>query len=481
MVSIIPDKTSSISSQPDNSRSAPTYIDQVNLPRLQCSDPRIEQAFRTAVGDVLGNVALWQDWRGVTRPTVLAGIHYDRPWTRDAAINSWNALSIIWPQLAEQTLLAVLTEDEHGQRIGGQYWDAIIWAQAAWHHYQVTGNRHLLQQAFTAIQNSLHYFEKTEFDPADNLFRGGGCFFDGIAAYPDRYSNNGPTGCWSPGLVGWSERNPQLRHPTGEGFPVKTLSTNCLYARAYALLPRLAEVLGEAVNPRWLTQAESLQQAIHNVFGDGTEGTLHYLHDDHETDTKQEGLGYAFAILFDLISPESQQKLVDKAYRSPHGIPSLYPDYDRYTNLGAGKYGRHGSTVWPHVNAMWASACVKAGQRQSAWHEVQVLTDKVCRDGHFAEIYHPDSGQRYGGEQEAPSIKDYKTWDSEARQTWCATGYIRMILDTIFGLHYDSVGISGDVWLPDTIEHCTLSGLQWQGQTLTLTAIKGQQLIIEYT
>ena len=57
---------------------------------------------------------------------------YDRPWTRDAAINSWNALSFIWPDLAEETLTAVLTDDQQtGLRIGGQYWDAIIWAQAA--------------------------------------------------------------------------------------------------------------------------------------------------------------------------------------------------------------------------------------------------------------------------------------------------------------------------------------------------------------
>ena len=33
-------------------------INHINLPRLECSDQRVEQAFRSAVGDILGNVAL---------------------------------------------------------------------------------------------------------------------------------------------------------------------------------------------------------------------------------------------------------------------------------------------------------------------------------------------------------------------------------------------------------------------------------------
>ena len=77
----------------------------------------------------------------------------------------------------------------------------------------------------------------------------------------------------------------------------------------------------------------------------------------------------------------------------------------------------YGGTVWSHVNALWASACVKAGARDSAWR-IAVAHRWVLRDGHFAEIYHPETGERYGGEQEA-QYSELQNWDSEARQT-CA-------------------------------------------------------------
>ena len=386
---------------------------------------------------------------------------------------------MIWPELAEETLTAVLTDDQHtGLRIGGQYWDAIIWAQAAWHHYLTTGNKTFLHQAFITIQNSLRYAEAREFDAADGLFRGGGCFFDGIAAYPDTYTDNGPGGSWATGLVGWSERHSDLRHPNGDGFPGKTLSTNCLYARAYELLPVMAALLDIDIDSSWSDKFRRLCAAIHASFGDGSSGRLAYFRDQDGLDDKQEGLGYAFAVLFNIVDPAAQQQLVKTAHRTDHGMPSLYPDYPRYTNLGPGKYGRHGSTVWPHVNAMWASACAQTGDRRSAFAELNLLTDKVCRDGHFAEIYHPDTGQRYGGEQEATSIKNYKTWDSECRQTWCATGYIRMILDVIFGVNYGNSTLSGTGWLPDQWESCTLSGIQWHGQRKTLSLTKKDGLRI---
>ena len=100
-------------------------INHINLPRLECSDQHVGRLSVAQLATFLAMVLERLAWRHAY--TVLAGMHYDRPWTRDAAINSWNALSFIWPDLAEETLTAVLTDDQQtGVRIGGQYWDAII-------------------------------------------------------------------------------------------------------------------------------------------------------------------------------------------------------------------------------------------------------------------------------------------------------------------------------------------------------------------
>src|SRR5437867_2651395 len=87
----------------------------------------LNRAFRIALGDLYGNIAPFQDGLlDQVEPVVLAGLDYDTPWTRDAAINTWNAAGLVVPVVTRNTLLSVLDRDERGLRIGGQYWDAII-------------------------------------------------------------------------------------------------------------------------------------------------------------------------------------------------------------------------------------------------------------------------------------------------------------------------------------------------------------------
>lgn len=97
-----------------------------NLPKLHTNNKVINKAFRIAIGDLFTNI---QDYEisitDTCAPVILAGLEYDRPWTRDAAINSWNAGSFIVPDIAKNTLLSVLTNENDTIRIGGQYWDAI--------------------------------------------------------------------------------------------------------------------------------------------------------------------------------------------------------------------------------------------------------------------------------------------------------------------------------------------------------------------
>jgi glycogen debranching enzyme len=433
------------------------------LPLLRSDNRTLELAFRAAIGDLLGNIQPWTDARGVTRSCLLAGLHYNRPWTRDAAINSWNGVSLLWPSLARNTLESVLIQDAYGLRIGGQYWDAIIWVTGAWNHFLVSGDREFLERSFSAAQTSLRYLDSRELDHADNLYRGGSS--DGIAGYPDAYLNPD----WNSGIAGWPERHPDARHPNGEGFPAKTLSTNLLYRNAWRLLPEMAAALGLQEEAEWAMRAGALTQAIREAFWDQSTGRLRYLVDPWGGCERQEGLGWAFAVLFGLLSAEESATLQAGAHTTPHGIPSLWPDYERYAAAsGPGCYGRHGPTVWPQVNAFWADACSLAGAREAGWRELTLLAEKADRDGHFAEIYHPDTGERYGGEQEATDVAAIRSWRSEPRQSWCASGFVRMVTSVLFGMRPAADGLRFDPWLPDGTDRISLHGLSYHGRPLDL-------------
>ena len=56
----------------------------MNATGLKTGHPVVDRAFRIALGDFFGNIQPWQgelDER--PRPCILAGLEYNKPWTRD--------------------------------------------------------------------------------------------------------------------------------------------------------------------------------------------------------------------------------------------------------------------------------------------------------------------------------------------------------------------------------------------------------------
>ena len=74
---------------------------QFLYPSLQTNNPVVNRAYSIALGDLMGNIQPFQDGLLETpQPVLLAGLDYATPWTRDAAINVWNGVGLIWPQVA---------------------------------------------------------------------------------------------------------------------------------------------------------------------------------------------------------------------------------------------------------------------------------------------------------------------------------------------------------------------------------------------
>ena len=177
--------------------------------------------------------------------------------------------------------------------IGGQYWDSIILACGLDAYVRQTGDATLLGECLPAVANTLADRERDEFSPELGLFRGGACFQDGISAYPDIYAD---TVRPDSGVETWAPRDPAVRAPRGHGFPAHALSTNCLYVAAYRILTARAAAAGMVVDPAWAAKAEALTQAIRRHFR--RDGGWRYLVDRWGGSDAQEGLGWAFAILF---------------------------------------------------------------------------------------------------------------------------------------------------------------------------------------
>ena len=206
----------------------------ISIPTLNTGIPSVDKSFRIACGDFAGNIARFQN-----NPVIIAGMDYDSPWIRDAAFNTWYA-GMLCPDIAKNTLCSVLTRTENGLFIDDgseQYWDKIIWAWGAWKYYLYTGDSEFIKTALEAVENTLVQLIRDEFDEKDGLFRGGACFQDGIAAYPDKFVSRQRQSALVSCL---SDRpRPEFLVDKGLGIPCKALSTNCLYLVAYEVVDHM--------------------------------------------------------------------------------------------------------------------------------------------------------------------------------------------------------------------------------------------------
>ncbi|MFW6457719.1 MAG: MGH1-like glycoside hydrolase domain-containing protein, partial [Planctomycetota bacterium] len=443
----------------------PVKIDDsgFTMPVLETNNDRLDMAFRIAVGDVASNI---QPYEGGMldgkRPAVMAGLNYDRPWTRDAAINVWNACGHMIPGVARNTLLSVLDVGSGDRRIGGQYWDSIIWTTGAWNYYLYTGDTAFLQLAYRVTRNTIDRLETREMDEESNLFRGPACYGDGVAAYPDYYARAGG----SSGILQWAENNPGKKVSEGYGLPMKALSTNCLYYNCYKVLNRMEETLDIGADVDWTRKAKELKTAINRHFWDEEEGRYHYLADSPVNSDHQEGLGHSFAIMFGVADRERRERIFRNQHVAKAGIPCVWPTYERYKK-SADAYGRHSGTVWPHVQGFWATAASSCERVDIFEHELFALAKNAVRDMQFVEIYHPDTCRQYGGYQE--NGDRIRMTEATNRQTWSATAFLRMVVQGLAGLQFNENGVELSPCVPSRLSSIRLSNLRFRNMVLDIS------------
>lgn len=439
--------------------------DFLNFPYFITDNKKINSAYRMAVSTLFANILPFKD--GVlekAKPVIIAGLGYSTPWTRDAAINTWNAGGLICPEVAESTLLSVISQKENGYFIEGEYWDRIIWVIGAWQYYLCSGDREFLKIALSATENSLKFFEDTEFSEEYGLFRGPACYGDGVSAYPDIYATHGKAG-----IIGFACECEELCEKKGVGIPIYALSANCLYFEAYVIADKIRKEF--ELEPQYIKKAEALKTAINKYFWDDGKKTYRYIYDKFGGSDAAEGMGISFVVLFNIANDEQKKAISEKTYVSKHGIPCVYPRFSRYdTEDGYGR-GRHSGTVWPHIQGFWASASAEMGNVKLFDSEFSAETENALRYGQFAEIYHPETGEIYGGLQESKS-QGIRYWESQPWQTWSATAYLRNVYFDILGMKFDTDGIKFAPIGSNSFYKGTLLNLRYRDALLNVT-IKG--------
>lgn len=435
------------------------------IPYFESANKELNAAFRIAVSDLVGNIYPYRG--GILEEDELcilagsAGMEYSTPWTRDAAINTLNFGHLMGKALSRDTLYAVLDERDGKLYIGGEYWDAIIWACGAYSYYLSSADREFLAKASEAIENSLEFFEDTEFDGELGLFRGAACYGDGISAYPDVYAAD------ESGIMDFAKHYPEKLYPKGHGIPMHCLSTNCLYYAAYLIADKMAKLLGKEPHAEYVKRAAALKDRINELFYNEKTELYNYITDDFGGSDAEEGLGLSFAILFGIASADKADKILENAHMTKNGIACVWPSFSRYDTPDGTGFGRHSGTVWPHIESFWAMAAKARGRYDIFERELQLLTYRAVRDGLFAEIYHPMTGEIYGGRQEHIGL-GITEWKSVLKQTWSATGFMRLISEGIFGITEDDDGMRFSPLFLDSVGECKLSNIEYRGNVLNL-------------
>ena len=278
-------------------------------------------------------------------------------------------------------------------------------------------------------QNTLKFYEDTEFDQTFGLFRGLAVYGDGVAAYPDKFltGNSGIVGCKK---------------------TMYSLSTNCMFYMAYKAAARLCK------DSTYAIKADELKTAVNHHFWNADTGSYDYL--AHECEY-QEGLGISFALLSG-IADEHAEHVIDNVRLTPNGIACVYPSFERYTKLGG--TGRHSGTVWGFIQGFWGLALNKYGKYRQFDENLALMAEKACRDGQFAEIWHPETGEIYGGLQEDAPDGRIREWRSMRRQSWTASAFVALIVYGLFGCEWNDGRLRTSSRLPDGVEWMRLEGLR---------------------
>ncbi|MBP5706077.1 MAG: hypothetical protein J6W76_02245, partial [Spirochaetales bacterium] len=199
---------------------------------LQSGNPTLDKLFRLAADEVRQNIN--------SAGTFYAGAKWQGVWTRDSAYSIDLSLAWLFPENAEKTLNALLTDSgdiKQDTGTGGGYpisSDRIVWALAAYRLADFKNDPEYSRFVYDTVARAVDYDWNVTFDTQTGLYRGETSFLD------------------------WREQTYSMAmecNAIGNSF---ALSTNILYYIALDGLGRLSDKMGLPDGEKWHNQAKAL-------------------------------------------------------------------------------------------------------------------------------------------------------------------------------------------------------------------------------
>ena len=424
---------------------------RIHTPRFTCtSDVGVDlsRVFENALTTLDSNVVPRRHG-GEPEFFLRAGGGYTEPWTRDAAINAWQAASLLLPQVARDTLLMVCEPDLSVVVQDDQWWDQVIWIVGAWHHVLITGDVEFLEIACRISAATLARADKRR-DPRTGLYRGPAVMQDGISGYPD--------------LVVSPEHAADsfvLSHPVSH--EIMCLSTNALHVLALEACGAMHEAAGRDPSP-WRERSGALEAAIRATLWSAERAAYAHLalwrDEELWLDWSQETLGWALSILAGLGDAAEWHALAANLHREPMGVVNVWPHLQDFSD---DRPGRHNAMCWPMVMGIWAQALGRAHATEDLGRAVMDMAYLIQQSsGRHDEVYNALTGEPDGGWQVG------RHWRSEPDQTWSATTFIGSVLYGLVGMRLSVEGLRFEPAVAAQFGSIGLHGLPYRGSVLTI-------------
>lgn len=365
--------------------------------------------------DYFAALAMEEVQLDVTKNGVFsAGAKWPTAWTRDMSYAIDLSLAFLFPDAVEKSLASRVENNMILQDTGsgGSYpvsTDRVVWIIAAYDYALVKQDPAYFEWVYQVAKNTLEYDYKVNFDPEKKLFKGESSFLD------------------------WREQT-YPRWCTNEYIANSyALGTNVVYQKALSIMVDLSERHGKFTSVDNVEEVESWKKRSADLKEEGLLSNLWIPEKNYFAalilkdvfDYKYEGyetLGESLAVLNGIVSPELERKVVQSVKPQKWGMSVVAPQFSRVPSY-------HNDAVWPFVQGYRALACKKAG------------AINLCEFEFASMLYAASMFQTFKENYVASSFSEDTQTNSD-RQLWSDAGFLSMIYRVIFGIDYNSKGIS---------------------------------------
>jgi len=325
-------------------------------------------------------------------------------WTRDMSYSIILSMAYMQPTIAKNCLLLKINQlGKIVQDTGtGGSWpvstDRMIWVTAAWEIYKVTGDLNWIKTIYPVVKRSVDDDIANIYDLETGLVMGESSFID------------------------WREQSYPTWMQPADIYKSKCLGTNALHYQALWILGRMGEILEYTSDAKiYNEKAQILKESINKYFWMPEKGYYaQYLYGRNADvlSPRSETLGESLCILFDIASPEQQQRIIEQMPIVPFGPTIFYPqikDIPPYHNNG----------IWPFVSAYWTLSAAKVENGNAVLHGIGSIYRSAALFATNKENFVAQDGD-WGGTEMNSSV-----------MLWSISGNLSIVHRVLFGINYD--------------------------------------------